>query len=50
MFGLENATGVVGALQVIGIVLLEAIILYVAYGALEETLGPSLVEALRGEQ
>ncbi|WP_226013414.1 DUF7512 family protein [Halomicrobium salinisoli] len=50
MFGLESATGVVGALLVIGIVLLEAIVLYVGYGLLEKLFGPALVDAVRGER
>ncbi|WP_198662074.1 DUF7512 family protein [Halorussus litoreus] len=50
MFGIEDPTAIVDALQVIGIVLLEAILLYVGYGLLEWVLGPTLVDALRGEQ
>ncbi|WP_415383418.1 hypothetical protein [Halosimplex sp. TS25] len=49
MFGLESATGVGGAALVIGVVLLEAIVLYVGYGLLERLVGPALVEALRGD-
>ena len=49
MFGLENATGVEGAVLVIGVVLLEAILLYVGYGVLERLLGPALVDVLRGD-
>ncbi|MFW5949428.1 MAG: DUF7512 family protein [Halolamina sp.] len=50
MFGLEGATGVDGALLVIGVVLLEAIILYVAYGLLERLVGPTLVDAIGGSK
>ncbi|MFC3478747.1 DUF7512 family protein [Halobacterium litoreum] len=49
MFGLENATGIDGALLVVGVVLVEAIILYVGYGALERLLGPKLMDLLGGE-
>jgi hypothetical protein len=49
MFGLENATGVGGGTLVIGVVLAEAVLLYVGYGLLERFLGPSLVEALGGD-
>ncbi|WP_436924984.1 DUF7512 family protein [Halosimplex amylolyticum] len=49
MFGLESATGVGGAALVIGVVLLEAIVLYVGYGLLERLAGPALVKALRGD-
>jgi hypothetical protein len=46
MFGLESATGIDGALLVIGVVLLEAIVLYVGYGLLEQLVGPTLVDAV----
>ena len=49
MFGLENATGVEGAVLVIGIVLAEAVLLYAGYGLLERLVGPALVDALRGD-
>jgi len=48
MFGLENAGGVDGAALVVGVVLLEAIVLYVGYGMLERVLGPAIVDAVRG--
>lgn len=41
--------GSIDAAVLIGTVLLEAAILYVAYGALEQALGPKLVERIRGE-
>ncbi|NHX38000.1 MULTISPECIES: DUF7512 family protein [Halolamina] len=50
MFGLESATGVDGALLVIGVVLVEAIILYVGYGLLEQLLGPTVVDAIGGNK
>jgi hypothetical protein len=49
MFGLENATGIDGALLVVGVVLVEAIILYVGYGILERVFGPAIVDALSGK-
>jgi hypothetical protein len=49
MFGLENATGLQGAGLVMGVVLLEAIVLYIEYGALERLLGPTLVKMVSGE-
>jgi len=49
MFGLESASGVDGALLVVGVVLVEAILLYVGYGALERVLGPTIVDAIRGQ-
>jgi hypothetical protein len=49
MFGLENAAGVEGAVLVIGVVLVEAVFLYLGYGLLERLLGPALVDALRGD-
>jgi hypothetical protein len=49
MFGLENAAGPAGAVVVVGVVLLEAILLYVGYGALERLLGPRIIDILGGE-
>ena len=49
MFGLESASGVEGAVLVVGVVLVEAILLYIGYGALERVLGPTIVDALRGQ-
>ena len=49
MFGLESASGVEGAVLVVGVVLVEAILLYVGYGVLERVLGPTIVDALRGQ-
>jgi len=49
MFGIETLGGSVGAVVLIGIVLLEAIVLYVGYGALERFLGPRIARLLRGE-
>jgi hypothetical protein len=50
MFGLENASGIEGAVAVIGVVLVEAILLYVGYGALERLVGPALIDALGGDE
>jgi len=41
--------GSVDAALLIGAVLVEAALLYVGYGALEQTLGPALVKRLKGE-
>ncbi|MFC7225774.1 hypothetical protein N0B31_00015 [Salinirubellus salinus] len=49
MFGIESASGPEGAALIIGLVLVEALILYVGYGALERLLGPTLTRILRGE-
>jgi hypothetical protein len=49
MFGIENLTGPTGAAILIGAVLLEALVLYVGYGALERVLGPTIAKMLRGE-
>jgi len=45
---LGDATGVAGAATVVGLVLLEAVVLYVVYGGLERFLGPALVDAVSG--
>lgn len=49
MFGLESLGGWTQAAAIIGIVLLEAIVLYVGYGALESLLGPTITDKIRGE-
>jgi hypothetical protein len=49
MFGLETIEGPAGAALLIGIVLVEAMLLYVGYGALEQLLGPTITRLLRGE-
>ncbi|WP_170977226.1 DUF7512 family protein [Halorussus salinisoli] len=49
MFGIETVSGPAGAALLIGVVLLEAILLYVGYGILERLFGPTITELLRGE-
>ena len=49
MFGIETTAAPVGAALLIGVVLVEAIVLYVGYGALERLLGPAITDALRGD-
>jgi hypothetical protein len=49
MFGIEISQGVVDGATLIGLVLLEAILLYVGYGVLERVLGPTLTDVLRGD-
>lgn len=49
MFGFESASGPTGAALLIGVVLVEALLLYIGYGALESVLGPTIARALRGE-
>jgi hypothetical protein len=49
MFGLENASGIDGAVLVVGVVLVEAIILYAGYGLLERVFGPAIVDAVSGQ-
>ncbi|MFB6243108.1 MAG: hypothetical protein ABEH80_03330 [Halobaculum sp.] len=48
MFGFESLSGTAQAVLVIGAVLVEALLLYVGYGALERAVGPKITEALRG--
>ena len=47
MFGVEG--GLEGAALIIGVVPVEALVLYVGYGALERVLGPKITEVLRGD-
>ena len=42
-------SGTVDAAMLIGAVLLEAALLYVGYGAIEQAFGDRVVERLRGE-
>ena len=49
MLGIESMSGPTGAAVLIGLVLVEALVLYVGYGALERVLGPKVAELLRGE-
>ncbi|WP_267641245.1 DUF7512 family protein [Haloarchaeobius amylolyticus] len=48
MFGIESLSGNAQAAALIGIVLVEAAILYVGYGLLERVLGPIIRDAIRG--
>ena len=48
MFGIETLTGPVQAVALVGLVLVEAALLYVGYGWIERALQPLLVAALEG--
>ncbi|SDG24568.1 DUF7512 family protein [Halorientalis regularis] len=49
MFGLDSLSGNPQAAAFIGIVLIEALVLYVGYGALEQAFGEYVVGLLRDE-
>jgi hypothetical protein len=49
MFGIETLSGNAQAAALVGLVLVEAAILYVGYGALEQLVGTYIVRILRGE-
>lgn len=49
MFGVEISQAVVDGATLIGLVLLEAIVLYFGYGLLEKFLGPTVTDVLRGD-
>jgi hypothetical protein len=49
MFGIETLSGNEQAAVLVGIVLAEAIVLYVTYGGLETWLGPSFKRVLQGK-
>jgi hypothetical protein len=49
MFGVESLGGLADAAVTVGIVLGEAMALYVGYGALARLVWPPVVDALRGE-
>lgn len=48
MLGLENLSGNALAASLIGLVLLEAILLYVGYGLLESALGKRVTDLIKG--
>jgi hypothetical protein len=48
MFGIETLSGNAQAAVLVGIVLLEALVLYVGYGGLETWLGPRFRRVLEG--
>ncbi|ELZ32039.1 hypothetical protein C474_07742 [Halogeometricum pallidum JCM 14848] len=49
MLGLETASGSVEAITTIGLVLVEAVVLYVGYGALSSLVGQTVLDAVGGE-
>jgi hypothetical protein len=49
MFGIESLSGPAYAGALVGIVLVEALLLYVGYGALTRVAGPSVKDAIRGD-
>ena len=49
MLGIESLSGTERAVALVGIVLVEAAVLYVGYGALERAVGPTVAKVLRGE-
>lgn len=49
MFGIETLGGTERAVALVGIVLAEAILLYVGYGTLERLVGPVVTRILRGD-
>lgn len=49
MIGIESFGGQAQAATLIGIVLLEAIVLYVGYGTLESIVGPTITDFLQGD-
>jgi hypothetical protein len=49
MFGIESLSGNAQAVVLVGIVLVEAAVLYVGYGALERIVGPTVAGVLRGD-
>lgn len=48
MLGIESLSGNALAAALIGLVLLEAIVLYVGYGILESTLGKRVTDLITG--
>ncbi|WP_191965453.1 MULTISPECIES: hypothetical protein [Haloferax] len=49
MFGIETLSGNAQAAALVGLVLVEAMVLYVGYGVLESALGSAVMKLLGGE-
>jgi len=49
MFGIETLSGNSYATAIVGIVLVEAMVLYVGYGTLTRLAGPEIMARMRGE-
>ncbi|EMA03948.1 MULTISPECIES: DUF7512 family protein [Haloferax] len=49
MFGIESLAGNAQAAVLVSVVLVEAMVLYVGYGALTRALGPSVQRLIGGE-
>jgi hypothetical protein len=49
MFGIETLGGTAEAVASVGLVLVEALVLYVGYGTLTRVAGPAITEAVSGE-
>jgi len=49
MFGIETLGGNAQAAALVGVVLVEAMVLYVGYGALTAALSPTVRKAIGGE-
>ncbi|MFW6376395.1 MAG: DUF7512 family protein [archaeon] len=49
MFGIESLSGPAYASALVGVVLVEALLLYVGYGVLTRVAGPSVKDAIRGD-
>lgn len=49
MFGIETLSGTAQAMAIVGVVLAEAIALYVGYGALARITSPTVLNALGGD-
>jgi hypothetical protein len=50
MFGIESLSGSTQAAALVGIVLLQASVLYVGYGGMERVFGPKITEVVEEEQ
>ncbi len=49
MFGIESLTGTSNAVAQVGVVLVEALLLYVVYGVLTATVGQRITNTIQGE-
>ncbi|MFW6385309.1 MAG: DUF7512 family protein [Halodesulfurarchaeum sp.] len=49
MFGIETLSEPLYSIAIVGIVLVEALLLYVGYGVLTRIVGPWVTAAIRGD-
>ncbi len=49
MMGFESLSPIVQAIILVGVILIEAVVLYVGYGAIERVTAPKIRQAIRDQ-